>query len=58
VIVPLKLHNTSYATGTGIPGGLHGYGWNSSSKRFDDKTLFSPSLAERPVPSSPTFLIY
>ena len=45
VIVPLKLHNTSYPTGTGIPGGLHGYGWNSSTKRFDDKTLFNPPLA-------------
>jgi D-alanyl-D-alanine carboxypeptidase len=45
VIVPLKLRNTSYPTGTGIPGALRGYGWNPSTKRFDDKTLFNPSLA-------------
>ncbi len=45
VIAPLKLRNTSYPTGTGLPGGLHGYGWNPSTKRFDDKTLFNPPLA-------------
>ena len=45
VIVPLKLNHTSYPTGTGVPGGLHGYGWNPSTKRFDDKTLFNPPLA-------------
>jgi D-alanyl-D-alanine carboxypeptidase len=45
VIVPLKLGSTSYPTGTGVPGGLHGYGWNPSTKRFDDKTLFNPPLA-------------
>jgi D-alanyl-D-alanine carboxypeptidase len=45
VIVPLKLHHTSYPTGTGVPGGLHGYGWNPATSRFDDKTLFNPPLA-------------
>jgi D-alanyl-D-alanine carboxypeptidase len=45
VILPLKLSSTSYPTGTGVPGGLHGYGWNPSTKRFDDKTLFNPPLA-------------
>jgi D-alanyl-D-alanine carboxypeptidase len=45
VIVPLKLGATSYPTGTSVPGGLHGYGWNPSTKRFDDKTLFNPPLA-------------
>jgi D-alanyl-D-alanine carboxypeptidase len=45
VIVPLKLSSTSYPTSTGVPGGLHGYGWNPSTKRFDDKTLFNPPLA-------------
>ena len=45
VIVPLKLSATSYPTGTNVPGGLHGYGWNPSTKRFDDKTLFNPPLA-------------
>jgi D-alanyl-D-alanine carboxypeptidase len=45
VIVPLKLHNTSYPIGTGIPGPLRGYGWNTATKQFDDKTLFNPPLA-------------
>lgn len=45
VIVPLKLTHSSYPTGTGVPGGLHGYGWNPETKRFDDKTLFNPPLA-------------
>jgi D-alanyl-D-alanine carboxypeptidase len=45
VILPLKLRNTSYPTGTGIPGPLRGYGWNPAAKRFDDKTLFNPQLA-------------
>ncbi len=45
VIAPLKLRNTSYPTGIGIPGPLRGYGWNPSTKRFDDKTLFNPPLA-------------
>jgi D-alanyl-D-alanine carboxypeptidase len=45
VIVPLKLLNTSYPTRTELPGALRGYGWNPSTKRFDDKTLFNPPLA-------------
>jgi D-alanyl-D-alanine carboxypeptidase len=45
VIVPLKLRNTTYPTGTGVPGGLHGYGWNAATNQFDDKTLFNPPLA-------------
>ena len=45
VIVPLKLQNTSYPTGTEIPGPLRGYGWNPVTKQFDDKTLFNPPLA-------------
>jgi D-alanyl-D-alanine carboxypeptidase len=45
VILPLKLHDTSYPTGTGIPGPLRGYGWNPVTKQFDDKTLFNPPLA-------------
>jgi D-alanyl-D-alanine carboxypeptidase len=45
VILPLKLHHTSYPTATGVPGGLHGYGWNPTTRRFDDKTLFNPPLA-------------
>jgi D-alanyl-D-alanine carboxypeptidase len=45
VIAPLRLRDTSYPTGTGIPGNLRGYGWNPKTKRFDDKTLFNPPLA-------------
>jgi D-alanyl-D-alanine carboxypeptidase len=45
VILPLKLGSTAYPTGNGVPGGLHGYGWNPATKRFDDKTLFHPPLA-------------
>jgi D-alanyl-D-alanine carboxypeptidase len=45
VIVPLKLHDTSFPTGIGIPGPLRGYGWNPVTKQFDDKTLFNPPLA-------------
>ncbi len=45
VISPLRLSNTSYPTGSGLPGPLRGYGWNPVTKRFDDKTLFNPPLA-------------
>jgi D-alanyl-D-alanine carboxypeptidase len=45
VVVPLKLENTSYPTGTEIPGPLRGYGWNPVTKQFEDKTLFNPPLA-------------
>ena len=45
VVTPLKLRDTSYPTDTGMPGGLHGYGWNKVYRRFDEKTLFNPPLA-------------
>jgi D-alanyl-D-alanine carboxypeptidase len=45
IVDPLKLHNTSYPTGDTIPGDLRGYGWNATTKQFDDKTLFNPPLA-------------
>jgi D-alanyl-D-alanine carboxypeptidase len=45
VILPLDLHATLYPTGIDVPGGLHGYGWNPATGRFDDKTLFNPPLA-------------
>jgi D-alanyl-D-alanine carboxypeptidase len=45
VIEPLNLSHTSYPTDTDVPGKLHGYGWNPSTKHFDDKTLFNPALA-------------
>ena len=46
VINPLHLKGTIYPTGADLPGGLRGYGWNLSSKKFEDKTLFNPPLAE------------
>jgi D-alanyl-D-alanine carboxypeptidase len=45
VIEPLSLSHTSYPTDIDVPGKLHGYGWNPSTKQFDDKTLFNPVLA-------------
>lgn len=45
VITPLKLAHTSYPVDDEVPGGLHGYGWNPSANKFDDKTLFNPPLA-------------
>lgn len=45
VIEPLHLSHTSYPTDTGVPGKLHGYGWNPSTEQFDDKTLLNPALA-------------
>ncbi|MGA8473921.1 MAG: serine hydrolase domain-containing protein [Candidatus Cybelea sp.] len=45
VIVPLRLRSTWYPSGTEIPSPLRGYGWNTATKRFDDKTLFNAPLA-------------
>jgi D-alanyl-D-alanine carboxypeptidase len=45
VIRPLRLSHTLYPMDTDVPGKLHGYGWNPSTERFDDKTLFNPPLA-------------
>jgi D-alanyl-D-alanine carboxypeptidase len=45
VIVPLKLKDTSFPTGSAVPGPVRGYGWNPQTNRFDDKTLFNPPLA-------------
>ena len=45
VITPLRLAHTSYPTDDNVPGGLHGYGWDGSANKFEDKTLFSPPLA-------------
>lgn len=45
IIDKLGLHETSYPKGIDLPGGLHGYGWNVGTKRFDDKTQFNPALA-------------
>lgn len=45
IIDKLHLKRTSYPTGPALPGGLHGYGWNAATRRFDDKTLFNTALA-------------
>jgi D-alanyl-D-alanine carboxypeptidase len=45
VIKPLKLKNTLYPVNPNLPGGLHGYGWNSQTKQFEDKTKFNPAIA-------------
>jgi D-alanyl-D-alanine carboxypeptidase len=45
VIQPLKLKNTIYPVNPNLPGGLHGYGWNSQTRRFEDKTKFNPDIA-------------
>jgi D-alanyl-D-alanine carboxypeptidase len=45
IIDKLELRQTSYPTASALPGGLHGYGWNPVTRRFDDKTLFNPALA-------------
>ena len=45
IIRRLSLHETSYPVGSALPGGLHGYGWNPRTHRFDDKTAFNPALA-------------
>jgi D-alanyl-D-alanine carboxypeptidase len=45
VIEPLNLAHSSYPSGTGVPGGLRGYGLNPSTQKFEDKTLFNPALA-------------
>lgn len=45
VIRKLNLRETTYPAGVDLPGGLHGYGWNPRTKRFDDKTKFNPALA-------------
>ncbi len=45
IIAKLRLRQTSYPRRDALPGGLHGYGWNNATRRFDDKTLFNPALA-------------
>jgi len=45
IIKKLQLRETFYPTESSLPGGLHGYGWNRATRRFDDKTLFNPALA-------------
>jgi D-alanyl-D-alanine carboxypeptidase len=45
IVQPLHLQETSYPASAALPGGLHGYGWNPRTRRFDDKTAFNPPLA-------------
>jgi D-alanyl-D-alanine carboxypeptidase len=45
IVRRLGLSETTYPTGVDVPGGLHGYGWNARTKRFEDKTKFNPPLA-------------
>ena len=45
LIRKLGLGQTSYPADAALRGGLHGYGWNARTHRFDDKTLFNPALA-------------
>jgi D-alanyl-D-alanine carboxypeptidase len=45
IIRKLNLTETSYPTGVDLRGGLHGYGWNARTRRFEDKTKFNPPLA-------------
>ena len=44
IIHKLGLRQTSYPIRNDLPGGLHGYGWNPKTGRFDDKTEFNPAL--------------
>ena len=41
---PLGLSNTAYPEITDLPGANRGYGWNSSSKEFEDKTVLNPNV--------------
>ena len=45
IIKPLGLHQTRYPAKYDLPGGLHGYGFNSQTQRFEDKTELNPALA-------------
>jgi D-alanyl-D-alanine carboxypeptidase len=44
IIHKLGLRHTTYPTQEDLRGGLHGYGWNPQTGRFDDKTRFNPAL--------------
>ena len=44
IFQPLGISNTFYPYNTGLPGTLHGYGWNETEKKFEDKTTLNPAL--------------
>ena len=46
ILIPLGLNNTFYPTNDELPGGLRGYGLNSQSEEFEDKTLLNPAPAD------------
>jgi D-alanyl-D-alanine carboxypeptidase len=45
IIKPLGLRQTRYPTEDHLPGGLRGYGFNSGTQQFEDKTELNPALA-------------
>jgi D-alanyl-D-alanine carboxypeptidase len=45
VVGPLGLKRTAYPAGSTLPGELHGYGWDSERKAFDDLTTLNPRWA-------------
>lgn len=42
VFVPLGMTQSELPTGSVLPGPLHGYGWNATTKVYEDKTLLDP----------------
>jgi D-alanyl-D-alanine carboxypeptidase len=46
ILIPLGLNNTFYPTNNELPGGLRGYGLNSQSEGFEDKTILNPAPAD------------
>ena len=46
IVIPLGLRNTFYPTNDELPGGLRGYGLNSQSEEFEDKTILNPAPAD------------
>ena len=45
VLRPLRMNASLYPTDTQLPSMLRGYGWNTQSKVFDDRTVLNPDLA-------------
>src|SRR5918998_4685939 len=46
IFEPLGMTNTLYPTNEALPGNLHGYGLNSGSGEFEDKTIINPAPAD------------
>jgi D-alanyl-D-alanine carboxypeptidase len=45
VLAPLGLRSTTLPAGSQLPGDMRGYGWNTKTKAFEDKTELDPQLA-------------